>query len=220
MPNGSPTQTGRVTANVQHLVLAVFYVKLFYKRLQKKFLKKLYRSKVAKAYSILPPEIGEEFVPPGVNSSVFNGFVSSQNNNQGMQVKFHHDKNHGVACEWICKKAFEGYPKALHGGASFALLDELLAYAVFQKYNSYAVTVSSTIQWKASIKIDSTIKAKAQVISKLGRLIKVKGWIFKASGKIAVEMTGIMYIPSKREFAALVDLSIMPSESLPHCGIG
>ncbi|HEY7774146.1 MAG TPA: PaaI family thioesterase [Marinagarivorans sp.] len=167
---------------------------------------------------IAPPELGEELIPPGVQSSVFNGFVTSSNNENGLKLKIHHDKKGGVSCRWTVARAFEGYPQTLHGGVSFAILDELLAYSVFDRYRTFAVTLSSKTQWLGRIKVDSDITAKAVVTRKFWRFVRVEGMIFNNKGRVVVKMHGTFYMPTKSEFKKLIDLSIMPSESLPYCG--
>lgn len=167
---------------------------------------------------IAPPDLGEELVPPGVHSSVFNGFVTSSNNENGLKLKIHHDKNGGVSCRWTVGRAFEGYPQTLHGGVSFAILDELLAYSVFDRYRTFAVTLSSKTQWLGRIKVDSDITANAVVTKRFWRFVRVEGKIFNNKGRVVVKMYGTFYMPTKSEFKKLIDLSVMPSESLPYCG--
>ena len=167
---------------------------------------------------ISPPELGEELIPPGVKSSVFNGFVTSGNNSNGLKLKIHHDKNGGVSCCWQVGRAFEGYPETLHGGVSFAILDELLAYSVFDRYRTFAVTLSSKTQWLGRIKVDTEISARATVVRKFWRFVRVEGKIFNNKGRVVVKMYSTFYIPTKSEFKKIMNLSVMPSESLPYCG--
>ncbi|MDZ7923134.1 MAG: PaaI family thioesterase [Marinagarivorans sp.] len=165
------------------------------------------------------PELGDQLIPPGVTSSVFNGFVTSINNQYGLQLKIHHEKNGGVACEWETARKFEGYPQTLHGGISFAILDELLAYAIFERYRTFAVTLSSKTQWLGRVKIGSKITAKAIVIRRFWRFVKVQGYIYNHKNHCVVSMAATFYIPSKAEFGKLIDINLMPEEALPHCGI-
>ena len=162
---------------------------------------------------------GERIIPAGTNSSVYNGFVGSQSNSAGLNIKFFHDLHAGVCCQWIPEKQFEGYPGILHGGISFAILDELAAYAVFKEFDTYSVTVCSKTNWLGRIKIGKIIYGKAVVTRKFWRFIQVKAFIFNAKGRPTVEITNIFYIPTKREFERLIDKSVMPEESLPHCGL-
>jgi len=165
------------------------------------------------------PVLGEPFVPPGVRSATFNSFVSSKNNSFGLKADFFHDKKSGVSCRWLASKAFEGYPQTLHGGIGFALLDELLAYAIYQRYQTYAVTLASKTKWKGKVAIGSMVSANAVVVSKCWRFVKVKGQLFNERGRVVMEVSGTFYIPTKSEFKKLIDLSVMPPETLPFCGL-
>lgn len=164
------------------------------------------------------PQLGEPLIPPGSSSAVFNGFVTSSANKQGLQLKIHHEKNTGVACAWLTAKPFEGYPNTLHGGISFAILDELLAYAVFAKFKTFAVTLSCKTQFFSRIRINEEIKANAVVTGRFWKFIRVEGHIYNSRGRAAVRMKSIFYVPTKKEFKKIMDLSVMPAEALPYCG--
>ncbi len=183
----------------------------------KRFLKKTLHIKNKRDSDF--PQLGKQLIPPGVTSSVFNGFVTSETNQCGLQVSIHHDQNGGVSCSWHSSDKFEGYPQTLHGGISFAILDELLAYAIFEQYATFAVTISSQTNWHGRIKIGSTIYAKALVKKRFWRFVRVKGKILNEKGRVVVSMNALFYIPTKPEFKKLIDLSIMPPEALPFCGI-
>ncbi len=164
------------------------------------------------------PVLAERIIPPGVLSETFKGFVTSPHNAQGLNLAIHKAVKGGVACEWRPLNAFQGYPDALHGGISFAILDELLAYAVFDVYETYAVTLSSRTQWFKKIAIGETITAHAYVVHRFWRFIRVEGVIFNKKGRVAIKMVGTFYMPTRQEFRRLVDLSTMPEEALPYCG--
>ncbi|WP_053981091.1 PaaI family thioesterase [Marinagarivorans algicola] len=164
------------------------------------------------------PELGDQLIPPGSASDVFNGFVTSPGNAHGLQLKIHHDAVSGVSCHWLTAKKFEGYPQALHGGISFAILDELLAYAVFDRFRTFAVTLSSKTQFFSRIRVGEEVKANAVVTRKFWRFINVEGKIYNSRGRVVVSMKSTFYMPTKKEFKKILDLSIMPSEALPYCG--
>lgn len=165
------------------------------------------------------PEPREVLTPPGVTSNVFNGFVTSSNNINGLNISIHRDKRQGVSCAWQTHRDFEGYPQTLHGGISFAILDELLAYAIFDRFRTFAVTLNSQTQWLGRIKIGETIRAQAVVKRRFWRFVSVTGVIVNGRGRVLVKMKSTFYMPTKSEFKRLIDLSIMPIEALPYCGV-
>ncbi|WP_045860626.1 PaaI family thioesterase [Teredinibacter purpureus] len=165
------------------------------------------------------PELGERIIPPGSMSEKFHSFATTKNNPYGMKLDIHKEVNGGVACSWKATRGFEGYPGLLHGGATLALVDELLAYAVYEKYNTYAITLSSRISWFDKTSINAVINSQAVVTRKCGRFVKVKGWVINSQGKIIVESTSLFYIPTRRQFTRLVGTASLPEEALPYCGI-
>ncbi|WP_422382246.1 PaaI family thioesterase [Marinicellulosiphila megalodicopiae] len=176
--------------------------------------------KFKKSKNIKPDKIELEniFIPPGTQSQVFNGFVTSQSNAYGLAIKIHHEKNGGVGCKWQPSSNYEGYPKILHGGISFAILDELLAYAIFKKFQTYSVTLNSKVTWLGKVNINSEISAKAQIKKRFWRFVRVQGEIHNHRGRKVVDMNSLFYIPSKAEFKGLVNISMLPKEILPFCG--
>lgn len=165
------------------------------------------------------PKVGSPLIPPGVSSPVFKGFVSSKHNEDGMQAEFFDNLDGGACCTWVSTKKFEGFPQVLHGGITIALLDELSAYAVFQKFNSYSVTLSCNVKWKGKISIGTQVYGKAEVVNKLGRLVEVKSLAFNHKKRVVVEMNSIFLIPTKEQFKKFVDLSVMPDEAILYCGL-
>lgn len=174
---------------------------------------------VKKSPDRINPELAEKLTPPGVTSNVFNGFVTSGNNINGLNISIHRDKKVGVSCEWQTRREFEGYPQTLHGGISFAILDELLAYAIFDRFRTFAVTLNSQTQWLGRIKIGEDIRAQAFVKRRFWRFVCVTGVIVNGRGRVLVKMNSTFYMPTKTEFKRLIDISIMPSEALPYCGV-
>lgn len=172
-----------------------------------------------KGHDRVNPEPAERLTPPGVTSNVFNGFVTSGNNINGLNISIHRDKHEGVSCEWQTRRDFEGYPQTLHGGISFAILDELLAYAIFDRFRTFAVTLNSQTQWLGRIKIGEEIRAHAVVKRRFWRFVSVTGVIVNGRGRVLVKMKSTFYMPTKSEFKRLIDLSIMPNEALPYCGV-
>ncbi len=164
------------------------------------------------------PVITNRFVPPGTTSDVFRGFVSSKCNPDGMHVDFYQTEDDEIYCEWVADAKFEGYPKALHGGIAISILDELSAYSMFDRYQTYAVSLSCHVRWLGKIHIGSSIYGKAKVSRRLGRLAQVDSTIMNKHGRELVKMTSVFLIPTRNQFKQFVGLSIMPDEALPYCG--
>ncbi|WNO11116.1 hypothetical protein [Teredinibacter sp. KSP-S5-2] len=162
---------------------------------------------------------GKLIVPPGTTSDIFKGFVSSKFNPDGLQVQFHRNERGGVCCDWKSKRQFEGYPNILHGGIAISLLDELSAYAVFDAFDAYALSVSCKVRWLGKVHIGKIIHGKGRVRRRLGRLIEVDSVLMNYDGRELVTMTSVFIIPTKTQFRKFIDISILPEESHPYFGI-
>lgn len=165
------------------------------------------------------PVLDKKISPPGTDSPIFNSFASAKRNKFGLQLDIFKEKEAGVACIWRAEKKFEGYPNALHGGIGFTILDEALAYAVFEKYNTFAVTLSSKLFFLNSIKTNRDLFVKAEVVFRFLRFVKVRGCIADHKGRVSVKSVSVFYIPTKKQFYRLADKNLFPKESLPYFGI-
>ena len=68
------------------------------------------------------------------------------------------------------------------------------------------------------IRVEEEIKANAIVTGKFWKFIRVEGHIYNSRGRVAVSMKSIFYVPTKKEFKKIIDLSMMPAEAIPYCG--
>lgn len=166
------------------------------------------------------PEFGDPIIAPGGDECQhYNGYASAQDNEFGLQARFHHDTRHGgSAFRWQSRPVFESYPTVIHGGVIFSLLDEALGHAVYAQCRTFGLTIGTTTTWYRVIKSGTTITGRAKVVRRFWRLLAVEGYVFNEKGKVAASCMGIFFIPSRAQFRRVIDVASLPAQTAEFCG--
>lgn len=167
------------------------------------------------------PIFGDPIIAPGGDEcGHYNGYASSQNNALGLKAEYFYDLKHGgAAFKWYSRAAFESYPSVIHGGVTFALLDEALGHAVYAQCKTFGLTIKTNTRWHRVLKSGVQITGRAKVTKRFWRLLTVEGLIFNEKGKLAADCKAFFYIPSKEQFNRVIDLSSLPKETQSFCGV-
>src|SRR5215475_3323695 len=83
-----------------------------------------------------------------------NCYVCGPENPLGLRVKFSPDGPKGARAEYIARAEHCGWPGLLHGGVTFALMDEALAYALYM-LGLFGVTAKVETRFRAPITVGS-----------------------------------------------------------------
>lgn len=78
----------------------------------------------------------------------------------------------------------------IHGGASAAVLDEVIGVAIWRAGYNVAV-VNMELNFRQAIPVDSTVTVEARMTGKEGRKVFGTGEIYLPDGSVAVSCTGI-----------------------------
>lgn len=78
----------------------------------------------------------------------------------------------------------------IHGGASAAVLDEVIGVAIWRAGYNVAV-VNMDINFRQAIPVNSTVTVEARMTKKEGRKVFGTGEIYLPDGSVAVSCTGI-----------------------------
>ncbi len=109
---------------------------------------------------------------------------------------------HGIGLRWYAKKDGSIFTEVkltvkqqgplghIHGGASAAILDEIIGVAIWRAGYNVAV-VNLDIRFRKAIPVDSTITAQARLERKDGRKFFGTGEIYLPDGSIAVQAKGV-----------------------------
>jgi acyl-coenzyme A thioesterase PaaI-like protein len=97
-------------------------------------------------------------------------YVCGSSNPHGLKAKFVPDGPHGCRGSYTASDDHCGWPGVLHGGVTFALMDEALGWAIhFQ--GLYAVTARATTRYRNPVSAGANLVIKAWTLSQHKSLI-------------------------------------------------
>lgn len=103
-------------------------------------------------------------------------------------------------CEWTVQPGYVGYKNVLHGGIIAAVLDDLMAHALYYK-DIDVVTAHLALDYMEPIHVGDKVVCRAEVIQiGEGRSIHVKATM-KKNGRAAVEASAVMVKVDRGEFS-------------------
>ena len=102
-----------------------------------------------------------------------NCFVCGKDNPIGLKIEFEMKEGKATG-EYTSVRHFEGYKDVLHGGIISALLDEVMAYAVFSQ-GLVAVTTHMEVKFRKAAKIGEKLLLEGSIVNDRGKLILVEG---------------------------------------------
>src|SRR5271169_3326950 len=99
-----------------------------------------------------------------VNSKTKHCYVCGPENARGMQVPFFPDGPHGCRALYTARAEHSGWPGMLHGGVTFALMDEALGWAVhFQ--GLHGVTARADTRFRQPVAIGAKLIIRAWTLA-------------------------------------------------------
>jgi len=114
---------------------------------------------------------------------------------RGLQIDFQGSDGYAEAV-LTSPPGFEGYEEQLHGGMTAALLDEVMAKAIFTRGED-VVTARLEIRYRLPIKNGERLKLWGEVVGKKGRMFWAKGEAIAEGKGVAAQAEG-KYILLKR----------------------
>jgi acyl-coenzyme A thioesterase PaaI-like protein len=129
-------------------------------------------------------------------------YVCGPENPLGLKIKFVADGPNGTRAEYTARAEHCGWPGLLHGGITFALMDEALAYALYM-HGLYGVTAKVETRFRAPIAVGSQLIIRAWTLEQRRRLVDARAEVrLKQEGEpLVAEATATMYLqePEKSE---------------------
>jgi len=117
-----------------------------------------------------------------------NCLVCGDKNEIGMNLSF--DYNGEVAAtEYTAESRFEGYKEVLHGGILTAILDEVMAKAIFGK-KILVATVEIKVKFKKPVKTGQKIRLEGRYTGERGSLVFATSRAILPDGSLAAEAEG------------------------------
>ena len=114
-------------------------------------------------------------------------FVCDQTNADGMRQQFFHDEEAGrIVAEFTPVPGFSGAPNYTHGGASIAVLDDAMAWAIIALQERFGVTRKCEVDLIRPVTIGATHNVDAWVESFEDRALVARAEMRNSEGKLCV----------------------------------
>jgi acyl-coenzyme A thioesterase PaaI-like protein len=117
-------------------------------------------------------------------------FVCDEANTGGMRQQFYLDEDAGrVVAEFAPTADHSGAPNYAHGGASMAVLDDAMAWAVIALKERFGLTHRVEVEFLRPVRVGVAHSVEAWVESEDGRSMTARGELRSPSGKVCVSAT-------------------------------
>jgi acyl-coenzyme A thioesterase PaaI-like protein len=122
-------------------------------------------------------------------------YVCGQGNKDGLRIPFHQDGPHGAKAQYLSRVEHDGWPGVLHGGITFALMDEALAWALFFQ-GIRGVTARAETSFKRPIRTGTPLVIRGWTVSRRRQLITARAEIRtqEAASELMAEMEATMFV--------------------------
>ena len=114
-------------------------------------------------------------------------FVCDQENSGGMRQRFFVDDELGrIVADFTPEPAHSGAPNYTHGGASMAVLDDAMAWAIIELKQRFGITRKCEVDFIRPVMIGATHTVQAWVESFEDRALIARAELRNADGKLCV----------------------------------
>jgi acyl-coenzyme A thioesterase PaaI-like protein len=129
----------------------------------------------------------------GDNTS--NCYVCGQANAQGLRIPFVRDGEHGSSASYEARAEHEGWPGVLHGGITFSLMDESLAWALYFQ-GIRGVTARAQTQFKKPIRTGTLLVIRGWTLERRRQLITARAEVRIAGAEVELmaELDATMFL--------------------------
>lgn len=118
-------------------------------------------------------------------------FVCDPDNSGGLRQRFFLDRERGrVVAEFILTADHSGAPNYAHGGATMAVLDDAMAWAIIATKQRFGLSRHVQTDFVRPVMIGRTYKVEAWVESFEDRLLEARAELRSSSGKLCVMSKG------------------------------
>jgi uncharacterized protein (TIGR00369 family) len=101
-------------------------------------------------------------------------------------------------------EAHRGFSKAVHGGITASLLDEVVGVAVGQRSGFKCATVELTVSYRRPLTVGVEVRAEGWYVRKRGRLILGAGRIVDGAGNVLATARGRFLPLDEKQLARFV----------------
>jgi len=116
-------------------------------------------------------------------------FVCGTDNPGGLDLAPQRDGDK-VFVTFVPKKQHLGFSKAVHGGITASLLDEVVGVACGQRTDGKCATVELTVSYKRPLLEGQSVRAEGWYLRRAGKLVLGRGQILDGEGRVLATARG------------------------------
>jgi len=130
-----------------------------------------------------------------LNRETRNCYICGPQNTAGFHIQFFPDGLHGTRAEYVAREEHCGWPGLLHGGVTFALMDEAFAYALYMQ-GLYGVTAKVETRFRQPVHVGEKLIIRAWTLEQRRRLVDARAEIRLATdgGPLVAQADATMYL--------------------------
>jgi len=127
-------------------------------------------------------------------------YICGPDNTVGFHIQFFPDGPHGTRAEYTARAEHCGWPGVLHGGVTFALMDEAFAYALYMQ-GLYGVTAKVETRFRQPVRVGEKLLIRAWTTDQRRRLVDARAEIHLATadGPLVADAAATMYLQDAAE---------------------
>ena len=127
-------------------------------------------------------------------------FVCDPDNAGEMQQRFFFDDDLGrVVANFVPSADHSGAPNYAHGGASMAILDDAMAWAIIAPEERFGLSRRVEVDFLRPVVIETPHEVQAWVESRDGRWLEARAEIRSGEGKLCIAARGNYSVLTKEE---------------------
>ena len=127
-------------------------------------------------------------------------FVCDPDNDGGMKQRFYFDEESGrVVAEFEPGEQLSGAPNYVHGGASLAVLDDAMAWAIIAGHERFGVTRRVETDFVRPVALGKSYDVEAWVESFEDRDLEARAEIRDHKGRVCVAAKGVYTVLTLEE---------------------
>lgn len=129
----------------------------------------------------------------------YNCFACSTTNPIGLHMEFYED-GEDIVSFWKPQKNYEGWKDTLHGGIISTLIDDVCAWVVNRKMQTYGFTTSLNVKFRKAVSShDPQITIRARAVKQVHNLLSMHAEVFNSKGELCDEAEVTYFMMSQEK---------------------
>lgn len=141
----------------------------------------------------------EKIINPWSDVPGYNCFGCAENNPFGLKMEFYEDGD-DIVSYWTPGENYQGWLNVLHGGIQATLLDEICAWVIVRKLQTFGVTSRMEVKYLKSVStVNNRLTVRARMTERRRNIVTVEASICDASGNVCTTATCIYFCTSEEK---------------------